>query len=122
MSSIARILACAQTQGAKRPTTTQSTCLYYDHDNEASKCDLSPQPPGGQPSGSRDGYGLGRPARPLMRVLYMQPARRFTDPANSSSAVPVAESVSRRGAIAVGRASLFDSGKKYRVPFWNATV
>ena len=38
MSSIARILACAQTQGAKRPTPTQSTCLYYDHDNEASKC------------------------------------------------------------------------------------
>jgi hypothetical protein len=25
-------------QGAKRPTPTQSTCLYYDHDNEASKC------------------------------------------------------------------------------------
>ena len=40
MSSIARILACAQTQGAKRPTPTQSTCLYYDHDNEASKCVL----------------------------------------------------------------------------------
>ncbi len=27
-------------QGAKRPTPTQSTCLYYDHDNEASKCVL----------------------------------------------------------------------------------
>jgi hypothetical protein len=25
-------------EGAKRPTPTQSTCLYYDHDNEASKC------------------------------------------------------------------------------------
>ncbi len=25
-------------QGAKRPTPTQSTCLYYDHDNETSKC------------------------------------------------------------------------------------
>ncbi len=25
-------------QGAKRPTPTQSTCLYYYHDNEASKC------------------------------------------------------------------------------------
>jgi hypothetical protein len=24
--------------GPKRPTPTQSTCLYYDHDNEASKC------------------------------------------------------------------------------------
>ncbi len=23
---------------SKRPTPTQSTCLYYDHDNEASKC------------------------------------------------------------------------------------
>ncbi len=29
-------------QGAKRPTPTQSTCLYYDHDNEASKCVWSP--------------------------------------------------------------------------------
>jgi hypothetical protein len=27
-------------QGAKRPTPTQSTCLYYYHDNEASKCDV----------------------------------------------------------------------------------
>ena len=25
-------------QGAQRPTPTQSTCLYYCHDNEASKC------------------------------------------------------------------------------------
>ncbi len=25
-------------QGEKRPTPTQSTCLYYYHDNEASKC------------------------------------------------------------------------------------
>jgi hypothetical protein len=25
-------------QGAKRPTPTQSTCLYYYHDNEASQC------------------------------------------------------------------------------------
>ncbi len=24
--------------GASCPTPTQSTCLYYDHDNEASKC------------------------------------------------------------------------------------
>ena len=38
MSSIVRMLARARTQGAKRPTPTQSTCLYYDHDNEASKC------------------------------------------------------------------------------------
>ena len=30
-----------QPQGAKRPTPTQSTCLYYCHDNEANKwcCD-----------------------------------------------------------------------------------
>lgn len=40
MSSIVRMLARARTQGAKRPTPTQSTCLYYDHDNEASKCDM----------------------------------------------------------------------------------
>ena len=40
MSSIVRMLARARTQGAKRPTPTQSTCLYYDHDNEASKCAL----------------------------------------------------------------------------------
>ncbi len=33
------------TQGAKRPTPTQSTCLCYDHDNEASKCVyLAPDP------------------------------------------------------------------------------
>ena len=38
MSSLVRMLARARTQGAKRPTPTQSTCLYYDHDNEASKC------------------------------------------------------------------------------------
>jgi hypothetical protein len=25
-------------QGAQRPTPTQSTCLYYYHDHEASKC------------------------------------------------------------------------------------
>ena len=24
--------------GREAPTPTQSTCLYYDHDNEASKC------------------------------------------------------------------------------------
>ena len=42
MSSIVRMLARARTQGAKRPTPTQSTCLYYDHDNEASKCVASP--------------------------------------------------------------------------------
>jgi len=41
MSSIVRMLARARTQGAKRPTPTQSTCLYYDHDNEASKCVLA---------------------------------------------------------------------------------
>ncbi len=29
-------------QGAKRPTPTQSTCLYYDHDNEVSKCVCTP--------------------------------------------------------------------------------
>ena len=38
MSSIVRMLACARHQGAKLPTPTQSTCLYYYHDNEASKC------------------------------------------------------------------------------------
>ncbi len=32
------MLACARPPGAKRPTPTQSTCLYYYHDNEASKC------------------------------------------------------------------------------------
>jgi hypothetical protein len=26
----------ADVQGAKRPTPTQSTCLYYDHDNDGS--------------------------------------------------------------------------------------
>jgi hypothetical protein len=31
--------SASQLQGAKRPTPTQSTCLYYDHDNEASKCE-----------------------------------------------------------------------------------
>ncbi len=36
--SIVRMLACAQPQGARRPTPTQSTCLEYCHGNEASKC------------------------------------------------------------------------------------
>ena len=26
--------------GIEAPTPTQSTCLYYDHDNEASKCGI----------------------------------------------------------------------------------
>jgi hypothetical protein len=38
LSSIGRMLACARPQGAKRPTPTQLTCLYYCHGNEASKC------------------------------------------------------------------------------------
>ena len=37
LSSIVRMLARARS-GAKRPTPTQSTCLYYCHGNEASKC------------------------------------------------------------------------------------
>jgi hypothetical protein len=28
----------------RRPTPTQSTCLYYVHDNEASKCAITNKP------------------------------------------------------------------------------
>jgi hypothetical protein len=40
VSSIVGMLACARPQDARRPTQ-QSTCLYYFHGNEASKCGAS---------------------------------------------------------------------------------
>jgi hypothetical protein len=47
-------------QGAKRPTPTQSTCLYYCRDNEAVKCTLS-------------GYSYGCSTRVCPEGLFRQP-------------------------------------------------
>ncbi len=84
MSSIVRMLARARTQGAKRPTPTQSTCLYYDHDSEASKCVMNKENLARLPQKSRSflasiAFGV----RPIRSVKFWTPSH----PERQSTAV-----------------------------------